>query len=74
MKFAQTALGQQPLKGRVPTGLAPVVSAGTVTTGRELQGWATPVDMSTAISERERERVCVCACVQERDGEYKRFS
>ena len=69
MKLAQTALGQQPLKGRVPTGLAPVVSAGTVTTGRELQGWATPVDMSTAISERERERECVCARACKRETE-----
>ena len=51
MKLAPTALGQQPLKGRVPTGLVPVESTGRVITGCELQGWATPVDMSIAISE-----------------------
>ena len=45
VKLAPTAT-KRPVSHR----LVPVVSAGRVTTGCELQGWAMPVDMSTAIS------------------------
>ena len=45
MKLAPTAT-----KRLVSHRLPPVVYAGRVTTGHELQGWATPMGMSIAIS------------------------